>query len=351
MFFEPHKNYSGIIDMYQRLTFLAFLAFLTFSYSLTQNISYSYAAGGYNAEDDDDDDVYDEDDDKKDDDDKLRGVFPRNRLGAVLIQDLSEREGDFIMRLYNPGEVTGCTDISYSRGKGKNLGNTLKVDVRASRLIIRKIQPRYSPYDCELQRHSAFADVRLNRDRLMRSGVKKLSIEIMKQGKYDAIKFETVDMKVTKEKIEIYDGPNIVSMWFYPKNTVALYAKDAPDGLKGVTDSLREFGRSHGLKPLEEVLAGYEQPYSADDYMLFVDEKNYVREKLKTVLDMEMVGTITGKRSIRGPNGLEDEHFDMHVAALLPGDDFDWYKRVRKPMPKTVTKKQGIIGNNDSEKQ
>ncbi|MDH5723671.1 MAG: hypothetical protein OEY94_10175 [Alphaproteobacteria bacterium] len=307
--------------MFQRLAFLSFLALLIFSYTNVNTVSYSYAAGQYD----------DKDDDERKNKDALSGIFPRDEYRVELLQDLSQKkEGNFILRIINPGELTGCADLTSSHGKGKTLSDLLKVDVRDSRVIVRKKQPRYSPYDCELKRHSAFVDVQLNRDSLIQAGVKKLSIESQKFGKY-----QTVDMKITKEKIEIYDTDEIYSMWFYPSNSVILYAQDAPDGLKTVPDSIREFGIQNGLKPMEDVLEGYEPSPYADDFVLFVDDKNFVRNKLKTILDTEMIGTVTGKRQVHGPYGIEDEHFNIHISARIPGEDFDWYKRVyNKPTPK-----------------
>jgi len=191
--------------------------------------------------------------------------------------------------------------------------------------VIRKREPRYSNYDCEIKRHSAYADVRLNRDKLIRDNVEKISIESDKYGP-----FTSVEMKITEDRVEIYDGTAMIGMWFFPKNTVLIQARDAATGTKGLVEAIKTFGDEHGLIPMEEVLEDYYPPHNAHDYVLFVDNNNFVRNKLKTVEDKKMVGALTMEREVHGPNGLETESYDVHLTARIPGEDFDWYKRTRR---------------------
>lgn len=252
----------------------------------------------------------------------LQGLLPRTFYVTQFFQDPSLPENEFYIKIASYGAVSGCAELTFSKQEIKDGVETITVQIKDPEVMVKKFNnPRYTNYDCKINTLSASVDVKLNRDTLMNHNVTKINIESEKYGK-----FNSADIKVTEQKIEMTtkspEGDQMDTLWFFPKNTVLLLAPNAKksDGL-ATQQLIKEFGIAQGFKPMEDVLDGYELPYNAENFALFVDETGSVRDQLKTPDDFVPIGHIKPTRKVHGPQGTYDESYDVEVFASLPGQD------------------------------
>lgn len=266
---------------------------------------------------------------KKEKPEPKKGVFDRTVYETTFFHDPSDPENIFYFRISAPLEVTGCFRITKPKYMIKNAGQYINLDFLDSEIYVKKRTPRYSQYDCELKRAASIIDIQLDRDEMIANGVKKISVNSEKYGR-----FQDVALNVTKEKIELtlpnIDAREIDMLWFYPKNTIVLHAPQGKQGDTKVRDAIREYGIAEGFTPMEDVLKGYELPWDADNYVVFTDENGAVRNQLHTPRDHLPIGHVEVTRTMHGAQGLYEEPYELEVFATLPGHEIvtrDGYRK------------------------
>lgn len=257
---------------------------------------------------------------KKEKPEPKKGLLPRTYYMTDLFHDPSDPENIFYLRLMAPGEVTGCFRITKAKHEVQNNGQYINLDVIDQEIYIRRREPRYTNYDCRMKRAAAIIDVQLDRDEMIANGIKKLSLRSKKYGQ-----FNEAEVNISKEKIELTvltaDPTYIDELWFFPDNTIILHAPQGKSGDTKTLTPLREYGISQGFTPMEEALQGYEPPFDAYNYVMFVDNNGAVRNQLKNPRDNLPIGHIKPTRTIHGPNGLYEEPYEIEVFASLPGHE------------------------------
>lgn len=227
------------------------------------------------------------------------------------------------MRLQSYGVASGCAEmkkgrvekelrkrykeaikngyqVSYS-AKGVRV-EILDTEVKVNK---KKHPDRYGTHDCDIKQLISYADIKLNRDELLKRGTEKIQIESIKYGD-----FGEHDLDVSKDrfimKVKGNSGEYWHKFWFFPSNSIALEAPSAKQG-QDVTELIREFGTSHGLIPMESVLKGYEIPYTAKNYVFFTDPSGKFINRLNDDTPNALVGKIQTTRTVYGVDGPREE--------------------------------------------
>ncbi len=265
-------------------------------------------------------------------------LFPRHFYVIKMFNNPQISETAFTLRLASYGEVSGCNSMYESYLETKEVNGTLKLDISDSEISLDD-EPRYSNYDCELKLNGSFTDVHLDRDELIKNKIKHIALKSSSYGK-----FGTFDIEVTKQKIVLSisnKGTNagksfMETLWFFPKNAVILHAPKAKLG-QDVQALIKEFGKSKGLKLMEDEYKGFELPYSANSHALFIDTKGKITDNLFAIGENINVGTITTTRTIYDANGAKEEPYELEIYATLPGkkaidakDKYDKYDKYLK---------------------
>lgn len=248
-----------------------------------------------------------------------KGIIPRTYYATKLFHDPSDPENIFYLRLTSYGEISGCFEITKSSSEKTQRGDSIKLKVTDQELFVKVLfNPRYSNYDCKKKDTSAYIDIKLDRDDMIKKGIKKIALKSEKYGD-----FTTADVNITKEKIELTaketDPGFIDTLWFFPDNAIVLQAPKAKMGDKTVLDKIRKFGIDQGFKPMEDVLKGYTLPPDDYNYVVFTDPVGTLREQLKTTKDVLPVGHITATRTMHGPKGAYQDPYDLEVFASISG--------------------------------
>lgn len=245
------------------------------------------------------------------------GLFRRDLYIARFIRS-TENPADFKIRLFSFGDVTGCAEMSKPEVDITKRGEQIKVKAIDSELFL-KDNPRYSEYDCPTSMNRAFFDVPLNRDEMIKGGVKKIGLESETYGVFETAKVDINHARLILSVKSQY-GENVLTYWFYPENTVILYAPHAK-----LTDEhknlIKEYGIAQGLIPMEKELKGFEQSELLHNMYYFIDPTGKITGQLNKDIDDVQVGTISPTQKIFTANGPVDQPYDLGVFARYPGKD------------------------------
>ncbi len=262
--------------------------------------------------------------------DLVKNFLDRDLKVVEIYNDPRESVSDFVIRLANPGQYSGCAimvDGSYEtefKNEGaKIIGTEMELELLG--------KPRYSNHDCVAKENISFLDIPMNRDQLIQDGVNAITIET-NYGNYG-----TYELIVSKEKIDIIVpyapqrpgenqaiSPNkqalnkdyTLRFWFFPKNAVLLSTPHAKLGVD-VREHLHDFAKKRGLVPLEEVFAEYKSPYHANHYAIFTDPNGLVTNQLGNK-DSTVMGTINVTRKAFDINGPKEQVKTIEVRASYP---------------------------------
>ncbi len=259
-------------------------------------------------------------------------LFPRHFYTMELFNNPQISESKFTLRLAAQGEISGCNSMYESYIETKKVGDTLKISVSDSEIMLDDDEPRYSNYDCEIKNNRSFFDLELDRDELMKNGTKKIAIESDSYGK-----FKPFDIDVNKQRITLSVNNKkstfMTTYWFFPKNTVILHASKAKLG-QNVQALIKEFGESKGLIHMEDHYKDFELPYNANSYAFFIDPTGKIVSKLFYIGENITVGTISPTRTIYDANGAKEDPYELEISATLPGkkvmDKKDKYNKYDK---------------------
>ena len=185
-------------------------------------------------------------------------LLPRNYYKLELFNAPHISETQFTLRLSAAGAVTGCAQMGESTLETSYVFDTLKLEISDAQLTLNDDARRYSSHDCPISNQSAFIDVSLDRDMLIRKKIKKIKLTSALYGE-----FMTSEIAVNKQKVEIKtktpSGGNMETLWFLPSHAVTLFAPQAPSH-GDPRDMLRKFGRAQGLVPMQEIYQGFMLP-------------------------------------------------------------------------------------------
>lgn len=231
---------------------------------------------------------------------------------------------EFAIRLTSPDTVVGCFAISdlYYAGFFKEIYadiylNGYEMDLRG--------QPNAPHYNCDLGYKNATAWVKMNRNDLIANGIKQYRIW---NGPF--ANYYTIDMaknkitlrasqqmgpvKFTPHSTGTYDP---LTFWFYPQNTVLLYAPQArPDD--DFEDKIRAFAEEKGMVPLDAVYPEFNSPLATGGFYYYVDRQNVIASTPGIESGLRL-GAITIQKTVYGLKGDETAAQEMKIFARSPG--------------------------------
>lgn len=233
------------------------------------------------------------------------------------------------MRFQAVGVVAGCATMKKGhlskadKEQYKNikdgaqvdyLGKKVRVAILDTQLKISDKDPRYGNHDCTKSHNISYVDIDFDRDDLIKKGTNKLELKSVKYGN-----FGEHELDVNKDrlifKVKTSEGEYWPTFWFFPSNSITLYATGAKQG-ENVTELIREFGISHGLIPMEDVLDGYNLPHTALSHVFFADPTGKFINRLNEDNQSAFVGKIKPTRTVYGVDGPREESYgvDLHVS-------------------------------------
>lgn len=258
-------------------------------------------------------------------------LFPRNFYTLHFLDSPDKSISKFTLRFKAYGVVAGCAAMQKGRPPFtekdlyKNvkdgaqvtfLNKRLKIEIIDTNIKVNKRAPRYALHDCEKKHNESYVDIPLDRDELIRRGIKKLEVKSANYGD-----FGIHDVEINEDrfliKLKSSAGEYWETYWFFPENTISLVASGAKQG-QNITELIREFGISHGLIPMDEVLDGYELPHTALHYVFFTDPKRRFIGQLDESGQSTPVGKIKPTRTIYGVNGPREENYTLDISIMNP---------------------------------
>lgn len=259
-------------------------------------------------------------------------LFPRHYYTLRFMSDPRQSESEFTMRLQAYGVVSGCAEMEKGRVEKelrkryaeaiKNgyqisyLGKRIRIEILDNDVKVNKKKhpDRYSPHDCNIKHLISYTDVKLDRDKLLKQKAEKIQFESVKYGD-----FGEYDIDVNEDRfiLKVNTGGSEVwyHFWFFPSNSIVLKATAAKQG-ENVTELIREFGISHGLIPMEDVLDGYKLPHTAMSHVFFTDPTGKFINRLNNENQNAFVGKIKPTRTVYGVDGPREEAYgiDLHAS-------------------------------------
>lgn len=255
-------------------------------------------------------------------------LFPRNYYTLAFFNDPRISESDFTIRFRAYGVVAGCASMAedtlpegqedmYKNIKDgaqiKYVPKKLKIAILDRVISLDEEDPRYTPHDCSIKHNESFVDIPLNRDNLIKRGIEKIKLDSIKYGDFGEHEIEVDESRVTL-KLKSWAGEYWPTFWFFPSNSIVLKTTSAKHG-EDVTEMIREFGISHGLIPMEDVLEDYKLPHTAKDYVYFTDPSRRFLERLNDETPSIFVGKINPTRTIYGVDGPRELSYAVDVMA------------------------------------
>lgn len=258
-------------------------------------------------------------------------LFPRNFYALQFFGNPKQSESKFTIRFQAHGVVAGCASMKKGnvpfdqKGMYKNvkdgaevkyLGKRIKVAILDTDIRLDNFDPRYSNHDCEKKNNISFVDIPLDRDDLIKRGTNKIKLDSINYGD-----FGEHDIDINKDRITLKvkspAGEYWPTFWFFPSNSITLSATGAKQG-ENITEMIREFGISHGLIPMEDVLDGYKLPHTALNYVLFTDPQGRFINQINDDTPNVFIGKIKPSRTIYGVDGPREVSYAIDVNVSLP---------------------------------
>ncbi|MGH1456961.1 MAG: hypothetical protein ACRBDI_09285 [Alphaproteobacteria bacterium] len=243
-------------------------------------------------------------------------LFNRDGYSVQFLDQPYDSISKFTMRIAAYEEVTGCASMSQSKVTVKDTLESKNIEVKESEIKLDNKTPRYTNYDCDIKSNSSYFDIILDRDDLIKRGIKKIKLTSEDYGD-----FTTADIEVTEQKIDFKtktaDGDYLLTYWFLPENTVILHTPYANSNLD-TKDLIKSYARQRGLLPVEERFEGYMLPYDAKHYAMFIDRWNRIIRHIEDPEQHTVIGGINAARTVYGVNGPVEEPVHLDVYAFLP---------------------------------
>ena len=231
------------------------------------------------------------------------------------------------LRLGLEHQMSGCPKLSPLASEVQVFPGEMEVLVADYRLDMRDL-PQNPHYECAQGQQTPSADIVLSRDDLIANDTKMLRL------RFDR-KTDIYDVVVTPQSILLMPASNALGQstyfkplnvarvenplkfWFYPENTMILYAPDV-DAKTDVSLQIREMAAAQGLEPLETVYPGFRSPVKDPNYFYYVDSKGKYASTVKESPGY-VVGQIGVEKSVYGLVADEKIVQNIDVYAKRPG--------------------------------
>ncbi|MGB4106391.1 MAG: hypothetical protein WBK55_01185 [Alphaproteobacteria bacterium] len=229
-------------------------------------------------------------------------------------QDIKSNEA--VLRMLTPISIDGCANIVPPAVTMRKGGNMLIFSIEDGAVTLDK-KAQYAHFQCNNASHVAFADITLNRDELLRDGIKSMSFQAANGA------MDVYDVKVTPDRITLVvrgaatafkpflgaTKSDPLTYDFYPDNLIILHAPSAPAG-QDVSGEITALAQRKGLSE-SAVLKNAPGLY-------FIDQAGTLAGSLDFGANA-FVGTISVPETYQGPDGSYEQAKAVDVYARRPG--------------------------------
>lgn len=245
-------------------------------------------------------------------------------LGISLLRDPVLPADNFILRL-SPLDrsISGCPGIMNLKHSSVQRGRLLEIRIEEVTVDLKG----WPKLDCAGKAQTPKADVVLNRKDMKEKGINAVAVA---SGMFsDQFKVTLTDQKIemepqcapacigTAKAQNVHGVRNAMQLWFYPENTVLLYAPGA-GSVEGMDAYIREMALQKGLAPLEDQYPGFKSPLVRNNVFYYVDKSGtYARDT--RIAGGVPVGTARVARTVFGLRGDETGFENVDVYARSPG--------------------------------
>ncbi|MCB9989486.1 MAG: hypothetical protein H6868_09190 [Rhodospirillales bacterium] len=247
-----------------------------------------------------------------------------NRLQIALLHNDGGEPGQFILKLAALNAMNGCPKIgpiSYT-SEFKDIFLDIKIgDYQVDMADL----PAAPHYGCNQEQSQPTASIVLSRDMLKENNTKTIRFDSGYSIEYydvlltdDAITLRRADKeyllpsRIEEARVPAKKEP--LSLWFYPENTVILYAPKAGKD-QDISAQVEKLALSRGLVPLSSVMPDFTSPLIQSNYAYYVDKSG----RFSKNKDGGLLGKIEMPVEIYG---LEQNYIkmkDLEIFARRPG--------------------------------
>jgi hypothetical protein len=182
---------------------------------------------------------------------------------------------------------------------------------------------RYAHLGCKVGRNYATADAVLDRDQLLADGVKQITFRSQQatdtytlEINHDEIALRPKSSNVFKPQA-VTDHTDSLTYWFYPENTVVLYAPNAPKGAD-IGTQISQLAAQNGFKDVSLEMKDFSLPSQNGRTFYFIDHEGAHIKALQDHSDV-LFGSVAAPETFYGVNGAYQKDTQIAVYARLPG--------------------------------
>lgn len=258
----------------------------------------------------------------KEDEDGVN-LLPNFHYGLLFLREDNEARREFTMRIMSLGAITGCLDMTPPKLIVEGTGPIMWIKLEESRIGIDK-----SSQTCSGENKYAYADLKLDADKLTEDGTKKIVIKSKVVGRFSDIDLDIQDESVTVTAkmpdltplgIPFKGASDVFTYWFYPENTVILYAPSA-NSEESIPNAITQLAHANKLIPLQSLYKDFIKPRHVSNQYYFIDPAGTLLAQLKTQDDRVSIGAIETPEVFFGPEGPYNKPVKKTVFAKRPGE-------------------------------
>jgi len=235
-------------------------------------------------------------------------------------------EGQFAILMSASAAMTGCakfSDLPYEvRFKD------IFMDVIVGNYTIDYRRAPNTTHNCGKSYKMPTAEIVVSRDDMVTHNVKKIRFQSVPY-------INTYEVEMDSDYIKLIPGENLgpdtyqaktvntnlnpLLLWFYPDNTVMLYAPQASAADKKIVrQKIDAFAQSRGLEPLNVSLPAFKSPLPVDNMYYYVDKRNVIAQA-QGIENGIPFGNIAMEKSIYGLQGDQIVQSALTIYAKKPG--------------------------------
>lgn len=259
------------------------------------------------------------------------GVLPNYKYGITLLRDHTvPGSKSVILRIFSPGSVTGCIDLTPPRITIAERGPVMRLELEEASLNIDG-SARAPHYECGGITSQPHADLILDMAQLEADKTERITLGSKTIGQFATIELDGNDNRLilhiktkdlTTVGLPLNASSTVLTHWFYPENTVILHVPgiDEEQSEEELHRAVTRFARRNRLIPLEHVLPAFTRPaHAPPGQFYFTDPTQIFYKRLIHSQDQLSAGQIELTESFFSSYGLEKRPVTKTVFAKRPG--------------------------------
>lgn len=247
-------------------------------------------------------------------------ITPGN-YSIFFVRTDTAKQDEAVLRLASRESVSGCAVIRQPTVEETQKGPTLWFNISDAQVGVDS-SVRYAHFQCSAGRQYAGADLVLNRDRLLAGGITQVGLKSGAGTDLYSVEVDKshirLEPKSQRSFVPLYadNRPDPMIYWFYPADTIVLYAPVVPDK-KDIGDKITELAEKAGLKKIETAIPEFLPPSQAANTLYFVDPGESKSKMLESGKAVPM-GNVASTEKFYGVNGAYEQPVQVAVYARRP---------------------------------